>query len=143
MYTRFILKKSVICIGSFNGLHLGHIAVIQAAVEYASKYSFKVILIRIKKEGNLNLQNKIIDKSLLKRHGVNKVIEYDFLDIKNILGRDFLDKVIYENNVQGIFVGEDFKYGKNGDGNISTLHNTCQFYNIYSQVIPLVVYNEQ
>ena len=125
-------KKSIILIGNFDGLHLGHQKLFQLARKYKIKYKCKVGVVtfdpipkmffnkQIKNYRISNLNQKV---TYLKRFGVDFVINkkfdknfskisyYDF--IKNILSKKLRSKFI--------FVSNNFRFGHKREGNVLML----------------------
>ena len=127
-------KRSVIAIGNFDGLHLGHQKVLKQALKKAKKYSLKLGVITFEPVPIMFFNKKI------KNHRINnlsqkikylKKLKVDFLYIikfnrklSNLSPEQFIKKFIYNNlNCRFIFVSKNFRFGKNRKGNIQTLNN--------------------
>jgi riboflavin kinase/FMN adenylyltransferase len=133
-------KGSIILVGNFDGLHLGHQKLFRLARNFKKKYSLKVGVLtfepmpkmyfnnKIKNFRISNLEQKI---NLLNQNNVDFVITKKFnkefsktksIDfIKNILGKKL--------NARFIFVSNNFRFGKNREGNVNQLFKYENTYN--------------
>lgn len=126
----------VACIGEFDGIHVGHGALVDAAVEEAKKHGFKSAMISFyphpdyvfKKrpyEGYLTTEDDKLD--VLSVKGVDYLIIMDFEQLCSVEYDVFYDK--YLSNFEGIVAGFDFKFGYKGLGNVEFLKekfNICR-----------------
>jgi len=134
------MKNSVVTLGTFDGFHLGHNAVIKKTVETAKKYNLKSIVIVIEKplnkiEGILTLTEEKLQ--LLASYPVDEIllIKPDKF-IKEMSADDFLKNIIYKNlKAAQIVVGYDSCFGKDRQGNIAWLKKNVKQYNIGLTVI--------
>ena len=158
VYKNFNLKKkhknSIILIGNFDGIHLGHRKLFDLANKYKKKFKLAIGVLtfepmpkmffnkRIKNFRISNFDQKI---NLLKELGVNFVInkkfDYKFSKTKSL---DFIEKIIYKKlNAKFVFVSNNFKFGNKREGDVSQLINYETEYN-YKIVKPepLIVMNK-
>lgn len=92
-----------LAMGCFDGMHLGHLKLVQALDEKG------VLLVINKYKGNILCSNEEKEKISGK-----KVIELDFESIKSLDGKDFLSFLKKEFvSLKLIVVGYDFTFGKN------------------------------
>tara|TARA_B100001093_G_scaffold469857_1_gene490892 strand:+ start:1140 stop:2048 length:909 start_codon:yes stop_codon:yes gene_type:complete len=127
-----IHKRSVIAIGNFDGLHLGHQKVLNQAKLKAKKNNLKFGVITFEP-----IPNMFFDKGI-KHHRINlieqkiyyfKKIKLDFLIIikfnrlfSNISADNFIKKILVnEIKSQYIFVSRNFRFGNKRLGDINTL----------------------
>jgi riboflavin kinase / FMN adenylyltransferase len=155
LYKNFNISKnhkgSIILIGNFDGVHIGHQKLFKLAKLYQKKYNLKIGVINFdpmpKMFFNKNIKNfrlSSIDQkvNLLKNHGVDFIItkKFDktFSKIKSI---NFI-KNILSNKLKAkfIFVSNNFRFGNKREGDVKFLIQNEQTYNY--QVIkpkPLLV----
>lgn len=125
-------KRSVVTIGVFDGVHLGHRAVIKKAVDRAKNtgavsivltfdpHPLKVLVGRSLVPSIMSLKHRV---NTIKALGADKVIVMKF--DKRLSGMEpdmFINNVIRKRlNAGEIFVGEDFCFGKAAAAGIKTL----------------------
>lgn len=130
-YKNIKLRKESIsmCLGYFDGVHLGHQFLIETARKQAkhklSLLTFdKPISTLIKNGKSKQILTTIDDRyKILSKLGVENLfvirINKNFLNLSDVEFAEFLKKL----HVNEVFIGEDYKFGKNGDGNIKTFSN--------------------
>ncbi len=125
-------KSSIILIGNFDGLHLGHQKLFKLARNFKKKYSLNIGVLTFepmpKMFFNPNLQNfRISNKdqkiNLLKKYGVDFVIikKFDkkFSKTKSI---NFISNILCSKlKAKFIFVSNNFRFGNNREGNVKQL----------------------
>ena len=134
-------KGSIILIGNFDGLHLGHQKLFKLAKKYKKKYSMKVGVLTFepmpkmyfKKDiKNFRISNREQKISLLNKFNVDFVIlkkfNRKFSKIKSI---DFIKKILKKKlNAKFIFVSNNFRFGNNREGDVRQLikyQNECNY----------------
>ena len=124
--------NSVIAIGNFDGLHLGHRKVINEAKQKAKKYKLPfgvmtfepvpmMFFSKIKKDHRIN--------SLQQKKEQFKKLKLDFLIIikfnkkfSSLTAEEFIRKIIYKKTkCKYLYVSKNFKFGFKRKGNIQTL----------------------
>jgi len=136
IYNNFNLKKkhkgSIILIGNFDGVHLGHRKLFNLAKRYKKKFKLNVGVMTFepipkmffnKKIKNFKISNLEQKKFLLGKLGVdfmiNKRFDTKFSKIKSI---NFIEKIIFKKlNAKLIFVSNNFKFGNKREGDVSQL----------------------
>ncbi|MCH4222517.1 MAG: riboflavin biosynthesis protein RibF [Solobacterium sp.] len=125
------------CIGYFDGLHLGHQALIKKTNELAAQYHCESALITFDPDPWVTIRHETNVKHLsTMRQRINKSVS---LGIKNIFilefseemsqlsPHDFCTKVLGSCNLKALVCGFDFHYGIRGEGNPETLAAEHQF----------------
>ena len=144
-------KKSIILIGNFDGLHLGHQKLFKLAKKYKKKYSSKIGVLtfepmpkmffnpQLKNFRLSNLNQKIenlsklnVDFVIIKKfnHKFSKTKSISF--IKETLGKRI--------NPKFIFVSNNFRFGNKREGDVKQLikyEKSCKYKIIKPQ--PLIV----
>lgn len=129
--------KRVCALGFFDGVHLGHAAIIKTAVEIAKAFSLSPAVVTFdKKPKSMNveaaglLNDTGTKKEIIRRlfPGI-EIIEIEFTDkLKNTCAHDFTENYLKQKlNAAGAVVGEDFRFGKKAGGTpelLSSLLNT-------------------
>jgi len=126
------LKKSILLIGNFDGLHLGHQKICNQAKKYKKKYKLKLgvltfnplpVMFFNKKNKNYRLTNDFQKFILLKKIGVDFIINKKFNStFSKIKAKNFIKNIIVKKiNPKFIFISNNFRYGNKRQGNIKTL----------------------
>jgi len=136
IYNNFIiprkLKKSILLIGNFDGLHLGHQKVCNEAKKYKKKYKLKLgvltfnplpIMFFNNKMKNYRLTNDSQKFILLKKMGIDFVINKRFnLKFSKIKSEKFIKNIIVKKtDPKFIFVSSNFRYGNKRKGDVKEL----------------------
>ncbi|MCZ0755416.1 bifunctional riboflavin kinase/FAD synthetase [Anoxybacillus sp. J5B_2022] len=150
MKTRFIthphhLKKedfppTVMALGYFDGVHLGHQQVIQTAVQIAAEAGYKSAVMTFhphpsvvlgKKEQHVQLITPLQEKErLIAELGVDYLYIVEFTpSFAELLPQQFVDQYMIGFHVKHVVAGFDFTYGRLGKGTMETLpfHSREQF----------------
>ncbi len=123
-------KPVVLCLGRFESLHLGHRAIIEKALNVASKRCAEVCLMTFDNTDNLRKSGVILNYSERKvkaeELGVSCILHLDFNEkFRSIQAEDFLSVLNNSFNLKGLFCGFDFRFGENRKGNTSLLRAFC------------------
>ena len=125
-----------ICLGYFDGVHLGH----QELIKYARKHAKYILgLLTFSRPISTLVDNgknkevltslddrfKIISKLGVDYYFVTQ-IDKEFIKLSDL---DFIE-MLQKMHVKEIFVGKDFRYGANAKGTISTLKDYFDVYEI-------------
>ena len=117
-------KPEVTCIGAFDGVHLGHQALINMAKSISSKYQILTFDPVPKKYFDIMhrlLSTKDMKLDILSRFNPESVIFLNFEDVKDLNPKDFCNILEKKLNTKSIVVGKDFKFGKNREGDVNFL----------------------
>lgn len=119
------LPELSLCLGYFDGIHIGHKKLIDRSLQ--SKY--KSALLTFDFADNISLKNKhvlltINDKEkLLEDLGLDYLLILSFDDdLKQLSPEDFINEIIIKLNAKEVVVGEDYTFGNKALGNINTLY---------------------
>jgi len=125
-------KNSIILIGNFDGLHLGHQKLFTLAKKYKKKYSLKVGVLTFEPMPKMYFNNKIknfrISDWQQKINYLNK-LKVDFVITKKfdrtfskIKSKTFIKEIIGKKlKPKFIFVSNNFKFGNKREGNVREL----------------------
>lgn len=130
-------KELVLCLGFYDGLHLGH----QKLIKEALKEGFPVGImtfdiapaILLGKKENFSLTSTFDKVDLLEDLGVKYffLMHFDQSTLK-VTKDEFIERVLKPLRPKKIFVGEDYKFGVYADGDADYLK---RFFNV--QVVPI------
>lgn len=138
-------QPSAIALGSFDGLHIGHRAVINSAVEYAKQSDDTLIPGIFMMSGNIRKADIImpfsIKCSILPHLGIKRIYMPKFGDMHNLSPEQFVYEILYKKlNAKYISCGYNYHFGKNAAGDCNTLRDLCNNYGIICDIIKPVTY---
>ena len=133
-------KKSILLIGNFDGLHLGHQKLFKLAEKYSKKHKVKFgvltfdplpVMFFNKKLTNYRITSNLQKNLLFEKFGVDFVIVSRFnKSFSKISADNFIKKIIVKKiNPNFIFVSNNFKYGFRRAGNVAKLISKENIYN--------------
>ena len=136
LYKNFNIKKnhknSLILIGNFDGVHLGHQKLFKLAQLYKKKYNLKIGVV------NFDPMPKMFFNKLLKNFRITSVnqkiallskLNVDFIITKKFDKKfsktksiNFINEILYKKlNSKFIFVSNNFRFGNKREGNVNLL----------------------
>lgn len=133
----FTSPPSVVVLGNFDGIHIGHRELIYKAMELSKKLSLKSLVFTFEPHPSFVLANKepvdLIYLSCEKERLLNEVdifVEYPYdLETAKMTPEDFLGKVVCEQlNAKVIIVGKDYRFGNKRKGDIKLLESLSSKY---------------
>ncbi|MEE3034716.1 MAG: bifunctional riboflavin kinase/FAD synthetase [Bacteroidota bacterium] len=139
-------KPSIITIGTFDGLHIGHQKIISDLVHISKKEKLVSVVLTFFPHPRMVLQDKnikMIDtieekQKFLKNLGVDFLIVHPFSnDFSRLSAIDFVrDILVNKLNISKIIVGYDHRFGRNREATISDLKNFGEAYNFSTNIVP-------
>ncbi len=127
------LHKTVLTIGTFDGVHVGHLKIIQKLVDTATHKNCESVLLTFfphprmviyPDDHGIKLLNTLDEKiKLLTEAGLQHLIILPFTKEFAKLGAlDYIKEIIVDKiQAQLLVIGYDHRFGKNREGNIKTL----------------------
>lgn len=130
--------KTAIVLGTFDGLHSGHRAVIERALDcYSIAVTFDVPPKCVASGEMLVLPD---DKVMaLKQLGINQVVMQKFEDIKNTSPIDYLEDLKSKHKPTRIVCGFNYRFGKDATGDTKLLEGFCLDNGIEFVCVPAVL----
>ena len=145
LYNHFNIKShhkgSIILIGNFDGLHLGHQKLFALANKYKKKYSLKVGVLTFepmpkmyfnKKIKNFRISSHKQKVNLLNKYNVDFIITKKFnKEFSKIKSIDFIKNILKKKlEAKFIFVSNNFRFGNKREGDVKQLvkfENRCNY----------------
>ena len=121
-------EKTVVVLGKFDGVHLGHAQLLKKAGEISRKNAIPIVVYVISPQRNDAITEDAEKENILNSYGVDRVV-FRTLDykLKNMMPADFVrDIVCGELNASFVVVGENFRFGKDRCGNSNMLIDLCK-----------------
>lgn len=140
-------EKTVVTIGTFDGVHIGHQKIIEQVVKTAKKLGKKSVLLTffphprmvLQKDASIELINTIDERAhLLSKTGLNFLIIHPFsIAFSRLTALDFVRKILVNQlNTSKLIIGYDHHFGKNREGNLEQLTEYSHLYNFTVEEIP-------
>lgn len=125
-------KKSVVALGTFDGVHLGHQKIINELLKEAKASGCKPIVVTffphpthiLTPDSPLKMINSLDErKDLLKVNGIETIVVKEFTkEFSEQSAFDFIrNELIQQLNMQKLIVGFDHSFGKNKEGDYEVL----------------------
>lgn len=142
-----------LALGSFDGLHIGHITLIREIVKLAKDnngksmvYSFKnhpLSFIAKEKAPKLLMNNETKIK-ILKEENVDviELVDFDENLMKNT-PRDFIKNIVSRYNIKGIVVGFNYRFGFKNEGDTELLRKLSKEFNFNLKVMPPCLFSHE
>jgi len=142
-YRKFDISKndkgSIILIGNFDGLHIGHQKLFKLAKKYKNKYRLKIGVLTFepvpkmffnKTLKNFRISNLNQKNIILKKLGADFVITKRFdKSFSKINYYQFIKKILFKKlNAKYIFVSSNFRFGNKREGNVNKLIQYEKFF---------------
>ena len=128
----FCNKKTIITIGTFDGVHIGHKKILEKITQHSNQNKFESIVLtffphpRIVLQTGLDMKqlNTINEKvSLIRNVGVDNLVIHPFdKAFSQLTAEDFVKQVLVDKfNIHKIIIGHDHRFGKNRTATIDDL----------------------
>ena len=125
-------KRSIILIGNFDGLHLGHQKLFNLAKRYKKKYRLKIGVVTFEPMPKMYFDKSIKNfriSNLKQKNKIFKNFDIDFLINKKfdkkfskIKSDRFIENIIFKKlKAKYIFVSSNFRFGNKREGNVKKL----------------------
>lgn len=136
------MTRYAVALGMFDGVHIGHKAVLDGAVKSEYK-SVAVTFAELPfKSGGSIMTAEEKEKKLL-AYGIDEVKFFEFDKIKDLSPRDFLNYICQMYNVAKICCGFNYRFGKGAAGDTRVLSEYCAENGIEFFECPEVIYGGQ
>lgn len=125
-------KKTILTIGTFDGVHLGHQKIIEKIILNAKENNCESLILTffphprmvLKGHSEIKLLNTIEEKIvLLEKMGLQNLIIQTFdHEFSQLSAEEFIEKMLINQlNIHKIIIGHDHRFGKNRTANINDL----------------------
>lgn len=131
-------EKRSIALGAFDGLHRGHRAVLERALD-CGEYLPAALTFAASPSGEPSLLTGEDREALLRRAGFREVYTLRFEDVRDIPAETFFRDYLLGRWQGGRFAcGEDFRFGRSAEGDAGLLQALCKAAGAEFQVAPPV-----
>ena len=133
-------KKSILTIGTFDGVHYGHQKILNKLVQSAKKCNCESVVLTffphpqifLNANSAIKMLNTIDEKAdLLQKLNLDTLIIHPFdKEFSELSAEDFIEQIVVKKlNVQKIIIGHDHRFGKNRSASFDDLVIFGQKYN--------------
>lgn len=133
-------EQTIITIGTFDGVHIGHQKIIKRLITVGNKKHLKPTILTffphprmvLQKDANIKLINTMEEKAaLLESLGIkNMIVEKFTQEFSRLTAEDFVEKLLVKKlNAKYIIIGYDHHFGRNRSANIDNLIDFGKTYN--------------
>ncbi|MDP4119845.1 MAG: bifunctional riboflavin kinase/FAD synthetase [Bacillota bacterium] len=141
-----ISQPTAVALGLFDGIHLGHQAVVSAAVEKKCDGLIPTVLTFSQNPKEIitgkqipRILSKSDQEKIFSEMGVELFFRLSFPEFQNMSGEDFVKTVLFESlNAKKVFCGFNYHFGHGGKQNAHDLKKLCSAYGIEAITIPKV-----
>ena len=127
-----IHKKSIVLVGNFDGLHLGHQKLFNLAKKYKKKFKLKIGVITFEPVPKMYFNKNLINfriSNLSQKIKIFEKLGIDFVIIKKfnkkfskIKSHNFIKEILYKKlKAKYIFVSSNFRFGNKREGDVNQL----------------------
>lgn len=126
--------KTAVALGFFDGLHKGHMSLINATIAAAKQSNLTPTIIFFDNHPK-QLLGLTPPKTILQKHIKTQMLEdlgmkihhVSFKKIMNYSPNEFFEKVLLDElNAKVVVCGENYRFGKGAKGNCTVLQNLCE-----------------
>jgi riboflavin kinase/FMN adenylyltransferase len=125
-------KKSVITIGTFDGVHIGHKKILEKIIHSAQELDCESVVLTffphprmvLQEDASVQLLNTMEEKSvLLEEIGIHNLIIHPFdKEFSHLTAEEFVKEILVDQlQIQKIIIGYDHRFGRNRTANINDL----------------------
>jgi riboflavin kinase/FMN adenylyltransferase len=133
-------KKTIITIGTFDGVHIGHQKIVKKLLENAKNRNVESAILTffphprmvLQDQTEMRLLNTIDERTkLLEKNGVDNLIIHPFdKAFSRLTAEEFVkDILVNQLNIEKIVIGYDHRFGRNRTANIDDLIEFGEKYN--------------
>lgn len=140
-------SKTVLTIGTFDGVHIGHQKIISKLIKVAEEKNLKPVVLTffphprmvLQKNHDLKLINTIDERiAILEAFGIHQILVKEFtLDFANLSAEAFVKNILVDQlNAGYVIIGYDHHFGKNRSADINDLKTFGKQFNFEVAEIP-------
>lgn len=128
---------TAVTIGKFDGIHLGHLKLINEVIESADAHELMSVLVTFDRHPDallnpaqckLPLIGQNQKEVLVEQTGIDAMLTLEFdHELAGLSPENFVQNILVEGlNAKVVLVGEDFRFGARGAGDVGVLHDLGQ-----------------
>ena len=125
-------QKTIVTIGTFDGVHIGHQKIIEKLLDHAKINNYQSVILTffphprmvLQEDSEIKLLNTIHERAeLLEQTGLDNLIIHPFdKTFSRLTAEDFVKKILVDQlKIKKIVIGYDHRFGRNRSANIEDL----------------------
>ncbi len=139
-------KKSILTIGTFDGIHIGHQKILKSLVAQAKKENLLANVLTFFPHPRMVLQKesqiKLIDtlkerEDFLRKLGVDNLIIHPFsVAFSKLTALEFIQNILVKQlKIDSLYIGYDHRFGRNREATVEDLKSYGQQYDFKVNII--------
>ena len=147
-----LLDKTIVILGNFDGIHIGHQKLFQVAKNLATKNGLKTVLFSfhphptwvLGNEPKSLLMSRKEKKEKIKSLGIDIYVEYPFsYEFSQLKALEFITEIFLKKlNGKAVVIGNNYFFGKNKEGNVAYMRQLGEKYNFQVFVVNEIKHNK-
>lgn len=138
----------VIVLGTFDGLHKGHAAVLNAALNFENLIPVAVTFNEPPKRKTQGAFVPMLCRAerkneMLKSMGFSEIFVLDYDEVHNLEPIEFLNMLFEKYDVKATVCGFNYRFGKGGSGDAALMSHYCSEHGAESVVVPATTVSGQ
>ena len=143
-----MVHDCVLALGFFDGIHIGHRAVINGAVQWAREHGAAPAVFTFRLPADNKMKGKRLlsteDKhALIESLGVEYYLCPDFEEIRAMTPEQFVYGIVQDCHARALFCGENFTFGAKAAGDPDLLRRLCAPLGVEVVVVPMAQFEEK
>ncbi|PVE18305.1 bifunctional riboflavin kinase/FAD synthetase [Clostridium perfringens] len=150
---RVVQKSTYVALGSFDGIHKGHLALINKSNELSRKNDSLSMVYTFKNHPRKFINKEDAPKLLVTLHEKIRILEDLNVDLSSFVEfnkkfmelepEEFIENLIKNYNVRGIVVGFNYRFGHKNKGDVKLLKELCDLKGLELYVIEPFTYKSE
>lgn len=139
-------QKTIVTLGTFDGMHIGHQAILNKLKLQKKKYGYETLVLTffphprmvLKTDHQISLLNTIDERvKLIDHFGIDHLVVQEFTkEFANLSAEEFVKTVLVDQfNIGKIIIGYDHRFGKNRSADIHDLIEFGKKYHFHVEQI--------
>ena len=132
--------STVFALGFFDGVHLGHGALLRRTAELAAEYGCESAALTFDRSPgkDVRLLTTLADREALIRtlYGIDEVLCLRFEDVRDVPWDAFVRSLREDWGARHLVCGWDYRFGKHAEGNTARLQTLCRELGLGCDIVP-------
>ena len=152
-FKRVVQKSTYVALGSFDGIHKGHLALINKSNELSRKNDSLSMVYTFKNHPRKFINKEGSPKLLVTLHEKIRILEDLKVDLSSFVEfnkkfmelepEEFIENLIKNYNVRGIVVGFNYRFGHKNKGDVKLLKELCDLKGLELYIIEPFTYKSE